>query len=171
VFLDLKFHDIPNTVGNAARVVTRMRTIKMFTVHTEGGLSMLEAARKGASEEAFKAGIKPPLIIGITVLTSQENTGKILPLVLKRASLAKRAGLDGIVCSVNEAEAVRKKMGKSFIIVTPGIRLLQNKVGDQKRVATPAEAKRAGSNFLVIGRPVLEARDPVKAIEEILQDY
>lgn len=170
VFLDLKFHDIPNTVRNAAREVARMRAIKMFTVHTEGGLSMLEAARKGATKEASKLGIKPPLIIGVTVLTSQENTGKILPLVLKRALLAKEAGLDGIVCSVKEAGAVRKKLGKGFIIVTPGIRLPENKAQDQKRVATPLEAKRAGSNFLVVGRPVLEAKNPAKVVEEILQD-
>lgn len=169
VFLDLKFHDIPNTVCNAAREVARMRAVEMFTVHTAGGFDMLEAALKSASEEASKAGIKPPLIIGVTVLTSQENTSKILPLVLKRALLAREAGLNGVVCSVREAEAVRKKMGRDFIIVTPGIRLSAGERQDQKRVSTPAEAKRAGSDFLVVGRPVLEVKDPLSVIEEIMR--
>src|SRR3989338_5629550 len=115
VFLDLKFHDIPNTIGNAAREVVRMGGIKMFTVHTQGGLPMLQAARKAVSEEAFKLGIKPPLIIGVTVLTNAQNTSRILDLVLRRAYLARQARLDGVVCSAKEAGVVRKKLGKDFI--------------------------------------------------------
>ena len=170
VFLDLKFHDIPNTVGNAAREVVRMGGIKMFTVHTQGGLQMLQAARQAVSEEAFKAGIKPPLIIGVTVLTSAQNTSSILDLVLKRAYLARQARLDGVVCSAKEAGVVRKKLGKDFIIVTPGIRLPEDKQQDQKRVATPGEAKRAGSNYLVIGRPILEAKNPLLVVKGILKE-
>ncbi|MDP3732415.1 MAG: orotidine-5'-phosphate decarboxylase [Candidatus Omnitrophota bacterium] len=167
VFLDLKFHDIPNTVGNAARAVVRLGGVKMFTVHTQGGLAMLQAARKAVTEEAFKLGIKPPLIIGVTVLTSAQKTSRILALVLKRAYLARQAALDGVVCSVKEAGAVRKKLGKDFIIVTPGIRLPEDKQQDQKRVATPREAKRAGSNYIVIGRPILSASNPKEAVRII----
>lgn len=167
VFLDLKFHDIPNTVGNAVRGVVRMGGIKMFTVHTQGSLAMLQAAHKAAAEEAFKLGIKPPLIIGVTVLTSEQNTSKIVNLVLKRAYLARQAGLEGVVCSVKEAGAIRKKMGEDFIIVTPGIRLPEDEQQDQKRIATPREAKRAGSNYLVIGRPILLAGNPQKAVRLI----
>lgn len=170
VFLDLKFHDIPNTVGNAARRVVHLGGIKMFSVHTQGGLTMLQAARRGASEEALKTGIKPPFIIGVTVLTSAQNQGRISALVLKRAHLARQARLDGVVCSVKEAGIVRKKMGKDFIIVTPGIRLPENEKQDQKRVATPAEAKRAGSNYLVIGRPILEAKNPLLIVKGILKE-
>lgn len=167
VFLDLKFHDIPNTVSNAAREVVRMAGIKMFTVHTQGGLAMLQAVRKAVSEEASELGIKPPLIIGVTVLTSEQNTSRILDLVLKRAYLARQAGLDGVVCSTKEAGAVRKKMGKDFIIVTAGIRLPKDEQQDQKRVATPRQASRAGSNYLVIGRPILSAGNPQEAIRII----
>ena len=167
VFLDLKFHDIPNTVGNAAREAVRMGGIKMFTVHTQGGLQMLQAARQAVSEEAFKVGIKPPLIIGVTVLTSAQNTSRILTLVLKRAYLARQARLDGVVCSAKEAGVIRKKLGKDFIIVTPGIRLPEDKQQDQKRAATPGEAKRAGSNYLVIGRPILSAGNPQEAVRII----
>ncbi len=169
VFLDLKFHDIPNTVGNAARAVVRIGGVKMFTVHTQGGLAMLQAARKAAAEEALKSGIKHPLIIGVTVLTSEENTSKMSALVLRRAHLARQAGLDGVVCSVQEAKMIRKQMGKNFIILSPGIRPAGITKGDQKRIATPDEANKAGVNFIVVGRPILEAKNPAQVVEQITQ--
>lgn len=168
VFLDLKFFDIPNTVANAAREVVRMKAVSMFTLHAQGGPEMMRKTRQAVKEEAAKSGVKPPLLIGVTVLTSEKNRGNILPSVLKLTKLAKEAGLQGVVCSVKEAKSIRKKFGKNFIIVTPGIRLAQDKKADQKRTATAKEAYESGSNYLVIGRPILEAKNPVEATKKIL---
>lgn len=170
VFLDLKFFDIPNTVANASKELIRLRTVRMFTVHCQGGLKMLQKTRQAVQEEAHRLGIKAPLIIGVTVLTSQENKGNILDSVLKLAQLAKQARLSGVVSSVNEARAIRKKFGKDFVIVTPGIRLPSGEKGDQKRTATAEEAIRAGSDYLVIGRPVLEAEKPLETVEKIINE-
>lgn len=169
VFLDLKLHDIPNTVANAAREVVCLN-ISMFTIHTQGGFEMMKQAKEAVMNEAYLLRIKPPLIIGVTVLTSEDNKGNILSRVLRLASLAKQAGLDGIVCSAKEAKAVRKKLGKDFIIITPGIRLPTDKKQDQKRTATPKEAIKAGSNYLVVGRPIIEAKDPLLTIKKILDE-
>lgn len=170
VFLDLKFFDIPNTVANAAKEVVHMKAVSMFTLHAQGGLEMMRKARQAVKEEALKLGIKAPLIIGVTVLTSEKNRGNILPSVLKLASHAKQAGLQGIVCSVREAKSVRKRLGRKFVIVTPGIRQAQDKKTDQRRSATAGQACEAGSNYLVVGRPILQARDPLKAAQEILSE-
>lgn len=163
VFLDLKFHDIPNTVANAVRQAVHLK-VKMLTLHTSGGKEMLKAAVSAANSEAKKNKIKKPLLIGVTILTSQEAKQNE---VLKLVKLAKDCGLDGIVCSVREAAVIRKKMGNKFIIVTPGIRPADGNKADQKRVATPEEAIKRGSNYLVIGRPILEAENPVQLINKI----
>ena len=169
VFLDLKFHDIPNTVANAVRQAARLK-IRMLTLHTSGGEEMLVRAAQSAREEAAKLKIKKPLLLGITVLTSDKARVNTKKTVLERARLAKRSGLDGIVCSVREAKAVRKACGKNFIIVTPGIRPKSAQHGDQKRVATAKDAISAGANYIVVGRPILEAADPLQAATDIIKE-
>ncbi len=186
VFLDLKFHDIPNTVYSAAtsgssisitsHKVDTGREIKsditfpvfMMTVHIKGGQPMLENAVKGAMDKSKELNIKKPFIVGVTRLTSEEDSGNILSEVLQAAQLAKDSGLDGIVCSALEAAEVRKAYGNDFIIVTPGIRLSNSVKDDQKRVATVSQAVEAGSNFLVIGRPILKADNPIAKTDELL---
>jgi orotidine-5'-phosphate decarboxylase len=169
VFLDLKFHDIPNTVANSVRQATRLR-VKMLTLHTSGGEEMLRRAAEAAREEAAKLKIKKPLLLGITVLTSDKESAHTKNIVLERARLARRSGLDGIVCSVREAKAVRKACGKGFIIVTPGIRPKSAQRGDQKRVATAKDAFAAGADYIVVGRPILEAADPLAAAKNIIKE-
>ncbi|MEK6714596.1 MAG: orotidine-5'-phosphate decarboxylase [Candidatus Omnitrophota bacterium] len=169
VFLDLKFHDIPNTVANASSAATALGVF-MFNLHASGGLEMMQRAGEARDKTAAKLGIKPPLLIAVTVLTSQGKNSKILPLVLNFTRSAKQAGLEGVVASVEETAAIRKEFGKDLIIVTPGIRPKGTVFGDQKRVVTPGEAVKAGSNFLVVGRPVLEAKNPLLAVEEILRE-
>jgi orotidine-5'-phosphate decarboxylase len=166
VFLDLKFHDIPNTVANAVRQATRLK-VKMLTLHTSGGEEMMQRAAQAAKEEAARLKIKKPLLLGITVLTSDKSSVNTKATVVARARLAKKSGLDGIVCSVHEAKAVRKACGKNFVIVTPGIRPKGAQAADQKRVATAHDAIAAGADYIVVGRPILEAKDPVAAIKNI----
>ena len=169
VFLDLKFHDIPNTVASAVKQAARLK-VKMLTLHVCGGEEMLKRAAEAAKEEAAKLKIKKPILLGITVLTSDKESANTRKLVLERARLAKKSGLDGIVCSVREAKAVRKACGRGFIIVTPGIRPKGAQAGDQKRVATAKDAFAAGADYIVVGRPILEAKDPLKAARAILKD-
>jgi orotidine-5'-phosphate decarboxylase len=169
IFLDLKFYDIPNTVANASREVVRMGGVKMFTVHTQGGPEMMRRAKETARDEARKLGIKAPLIIGVTLLTSEAQSSKITPLVISLTRAAKAAGLNGIVASVKETRLLRQEFGGDLIIVTPGIRFEGGEKGDQERIATPEEAKRAGSNYIVVGRPILEARNPLAAAMEIIR--
>ena len=169
VFLDLKFYDIPNTVANAVRQATRLK-VRMLTLHTSGGEEMLMAAAQAAREESAKLKIKKPLLLGITVLTSDKQSANTKNTVLERARLAKRSGLDGIVCSVHEARAVRKACGKDFVIVTPGIRPKNAQAGDQKRVATAKDAFLAGANYIVVGRPILDAADPLEAAKNIIKE-
>lgn len=189
VFLDLKYHDIPNTVASAVEAATGLTValerstrefnrrqpnknlgVFMLTVHTQGGEEMMAASVKAGTKTAEKLGVSKPLIVGITVLTSEAKTDNIQALVLQRAHLAKKSGLDGVVASVEEAALIRKEFGAGFVIVTPGIRPAGSDVGDQKRIATPAEAVRQGSDFLVVGRPVLQAKDPVEAVKQILAE-
>ncbi len=167
VFLDLKFHDIPNTVANAVRQAARLR-VRMLTLHTAGGEEMLKVAARATQDEARRLKIKKPVLLGITVLTSDKVKTGTLKTVLERAKLAKACGLDGVVCSVQEAAAVRKVCGKDFIIVTPGIRPKGAEAGDQKRVATAKDAIAAGANYIVVGRPILEAKDPLGVVKNIL---
>ncbi len=178
VFLDLKFCDIPNTVANAVRMAVRLEGVEMLTLHISGGEEMLKNAVLAAKDEAAKLTnfykklkvdhkLKPPLLLGVTVLTSQEaKPGD----VLKLARLGLKCGLDGVVCSAREAGILRKEIKKKFVIVTPGIRMASSDIHDQKRTATVNEAIRAGSNFLVVGRPILEARDPLAKAKEMLGD-
>jgi len=167
VFLDLKFHDIPNTVAGAVRSAVSLSPLFMLTVHTQGGLEMLQAASKAAKEQADALGVPKPLIIGVTVLTSQAKDTNTNDMVVQRALLAKQAGLDGVVASVEETALVRGCLGKEFIIVTPGIRPAGTDAGDQKRAATPAAAMRSGSDFLVVGRPIIQAPSPRQAALKI----
>jgi len=164
VFLDLKYLDIPNTVASAVGAATRLK-VKMLTLHISGGREMLKAAVNAAKQQAKLLKIKKPLLVGVTVLTSQEATSQE---VLNMARVGVSAGLDGVVCSVREADFLRKKINKPFAIVTPGIRMSNPVQDDQRRVATVSQAVRAGSNFLVIGRPILQAADPLSAAQEIL---
>lgn len=173
VFLDLKFHDIARTVFSAVTSGTGISCelvfpVFMMTVHTEGGINMLKAAVKGATEKAKELNIEKPLIVGVTVLTSESGGKYVKEIVLERAGKAKDAGLDGVVCAVHEAPIIRKEFGKDFLIVTPGIRPKNYKADDQSRVATAQEAIEAGADFIVVGRPILEAKDPLKAIKELM---
>jgi len=166
VFLDLKFFDIPNTVANAVRSAVNLN-VKMLTLHISGGEPMLKAAVEAAKDEAEKLKIKRPLLIGVTVLTSQETSpDKVLQLARQGLS----CGLDGVVCSAQEVSLLREKLGKDFVIVTPGIRSRDDRKADQKRTATADEALRAGSDFLVVGRPILEAKDPKLAVNSLFED-
>lgn len=169
IFLDLKFYDIPNTVANASREVLRLGGIEMFSVHTQGSLEMMQRAKETVQDEARKLKIKAPLIIGITVLTSEAQSSKITSLVISLTRKAKTAGLNGIVASVKEARRIRKVFGSDLVIVSPGIRFAGSQRNDQKRIATPEEAKRASSNYIVVGRPILEARDPLTVTKEIIR--
>ena len=175
VFLDLKLHDIPTTVARTSQVIAE-RGIFMFNVHSSGGAEMMRAART-AVDEIFLKGERP-LLIAVTVLTSLEekvlsrDLGIQRPLreqVLALARLAQSAGLNGVVCSPEETEFLRKELGKEFVLVTPGVRPAGRTRDDQSRVATPQEAVRRGSNYLVVGRPVTAASDPRAAASDILQ--
>ncbi|MFA6217455.1 MAG: orotidine-5'-phosphate decarboxylase [Candidatus Omnitrophota bacterium] len=166
VFLDLKFHDIPNTVACAVRQAVGQQ-VEMMTLHASGGAVMLQAASRAATEESEKLKIRKPVLLGVTVLTSQEAApGEVLRL----AAQSLESGLGGVVCSVREAAFLRGELKQQFVIVTPGIRPDIKSADDQKRTATVAEAVKAGSDFLVVGRPILEAADPLKAVEEYLRD-
>jgi orotidine-5'-phosphate decarboxylase len=180
VFLDLKFHDIPNTVASAIKSAVSLSVnpsqegefapIYMLTVHTVGGKEMLEAAAQAAKSQAQVLGVTRPFIVGVTVLTSAAKEPNLEALVLERARLAKAAGLDGVVASVEEAAMIRRELGKDFLIVTPGIRPAEASLNDQKRVATPKAAMEQGSNFLVVGRPIIQAPSPRAAALKILEE-
>jgi len=164
VFLDLKLHDIPHTVAEAVRQAVRLK-VRMLTLHISGGSQMLEAAVKASKDEAAKLKVKRPFLIGVTVLTSQKAEPKS---VLKLAKAGIAAGLDGVVCSAREVKLLRKQLGRKFLIVTPGIRAQHAPKIDQKRTATAEEAVKAGSNYLVIGRPILSAADPLREASALI---
>ena len=174
VFLDLKFHDIPNTVAQACAAATRMG-VWMLNVHASGGSAMMAAAREAVSRTAAEAGVPRPLLIAVTVLTSlsaadlAETGVNAAPeeQALRLARLAHAQGLDGVVCSAREAAALRRALGPAFTLVTPGIRPAGSAANDQARVTTPAEAIAAGADFLVIGRPIAAAPDPLAALDAI----
>ena len=171
VFLDLKYHDIPNTVAGACRAAARLG-VWMLNVHASGGAAMLRAAR-----EAVDGASRRPLLIGVTILTSLGDAdlagigfrGSAAENVERLAALTQACGLDGIVCSAQEARAMRESRGGGFKLVTPGIRLAASKADDQSRTVTPLEAVRLGADYLVIGRPITRAPDPVAALESIRQ--
>jgi orotidine-5'-phosphate decarboxylase len=172
VFLDLKFHDIPNTTANAVAVAAELG-VWMVNVHASGGRRMLEACVDRLSTYSQR-----PLLIGVTVLTSMQREdlqgigldASPIAHVERLAALSKQAGLDGVVCSSHEVSQLKLALGEQFKLVTPGIRPLDAALGDQKRVMTPAQALAAGSDYLVIGRPITQANDPDKALRNILAE-
>jgi orotidine-5'-phosphate decarboxylase len=174
VFLDLKFHDIPNTVRKAVRAATLL-DVQMLTIHTCGGSAMMSAAREEAESTAGELGRGAPLILGVTVLTSFDANdlveigvqGNVGHHVERLATLAAKAGLRGLVCSPLEITALRQILPENFKLVTPGIRLSAERTDDQKRTLTPKEAIDAGANWLVIGRPIYAATDPARAAAAI----
>ena len=176
VFLDLKFHDIPNTVAKAIAAATRL-DVQMLTIHTSGGGEMMRAAEKSAQDTAKAAGTPPPLVLGVTVLTSSNNEtlaeigceADTEKQVLRLAQLAVKSGLRGLVCSPLEIVALRKVLPASVQLVTPGIRTGTEKADDQKRTLTPREAIQAGASWLVVGRPIYAAENPRAAAEKILE--
>ena len=159
-FLDLKYFDIPNTVSHAVRQAVRLK-VKMLTLHILGDEPMLKAAVEAADSESRRLKVKRPLLIGVTVLTSKEAVSSD---VLTLAKIGIDCGLDGVVCSAREARLLRWEIKKKFIIVTPGIRPAGAASQDQKRTVAPKEAIESGSNYLVIGRPILEAKNPREAV-------
>ncbi|MCQ6279723.1 orotidine-5'-phosphate decarboxylase [Bacillus sp. EB600] len=178
IFLDLKLHDIPNTVKSAMRGLAGLEC-DLVNVHAAGGSEMMEAAIEGL-EAGTSAGRKRPACIAVTQLTStseeQMNNEQLIPVALKEsvlhyASLAMSSGLDGVVCSALEAVSIRKRLGGSFYTVTPGIRMETDQVQDQKRVATPEFARNAGVTAIVVGRSITRAADPLKAYQQWIEAW
>lgn len=177
VFLDMKFHDIPNTIRNHA-ICACMNNVFMFNVHCLGGVEMMNQARNAV--DSFEG--NPPLLIGVTILTSiDEETMKRLGInmsveeqVKNLALMAKEAGLDGVVCSPHETKIIKEVCGKDFLIITPGIRPKWSSIDDQKRITTPKQAIENGSDFLVIGRPIIKAQNynmsRVEAVKKVLEE-
>lgn len=172
VFLDLKFHDIPNTVAKAVAAAARLQ-VDIINVHASGGLKMMQAARQALEQQSHR-----PLLIAVTVLTSMDehdlaDVGISAPVrehVLRLAKLANVARLDGVVCSAQEAQVLRSELGNGFKLITPGIRPLAAQKDDQKRTMSPAEAKQSGVDYLVVGRPITQAENPHDAVLKILAE-
>jgi len=178
VFLDLKLHDIPNTVGRAARVLARYGAA-IINVHAAGGRDMMRAARESAAEEAQKHDVPTPMVVAVTVLTSIDQDafnndmgllGAIKDRVRAWALLTRESGLDGVVCSPKEIALVREACGPDFKIITPGIRPAGAELGDQRRIMTPSDAVHAGASYIVVGRPITGAPDPVAAAGAISEE-
>ena len=177
-FVDLKFHDIPNTVARDVGMMTK-HGANMINMHASGGLNMMKAAKASADEAAAERDTRPPLLLGVTILTSIEETSFRMSFASARtlrdqvvylAELAQEAGLDGVVASPLEIEPIRKACGDDFVIVTPGIRPRWAESGDQRRITTPTEAIHRGADYIVVGRPIIEAEDPLEATEMILDE-
>ena len=175
IFLDLKLHDIPNTVKKSMAVLSRL-DVDMTNLHAAGTISMMEAALEGLTREDGTR----PMLIAVTQLTSTDQERMENDLLIKEpidkvvmhyASNAAKAGLDGVVCSPLEAGKVHDTCGNGFITVTPGVRFADGDIGDQKRVMTPAEAKKIGSDYIVVGRPITAAEDPVAAYERCVAEF
>ncbi|MGM0525391.1 MAG: orotidine-5'-phosphate decarboxylase [Pseudomonadota bacterium] len=172
VFLDLKFHDIPNTVAKAVAAAARLN-VDIVNVHASGGLKMMQAAKQALAD--FET---PPLLIAVTVLTSMDETDlqaigidrSVEQQVLKLAQLAKQAGLDGVVCSAQEAEMLHQRLGNEFKLVTPGIRPANAQSDDQKRTLTPREALEKGVDYMVIGRPITQSENPHQTVLQLLDE-
>jgi len=176
-FLDLKFHDIPNTVAGASREAVRLGAA-MFTIHAMGGYDMIRQAVAAVHETTAATGCERPAVLAVTVLTSLGPddmqriglSGDLEEMVVRLARLAQKAGADGVVASPREIAAVKDRCGSDFLVVTPGIRPAEARPDDQKRAMTPVEAVRAGADYLVVGRPVTRAPDPRAALESIVRD-
>ena len=172
VFLDLKFHDIPTTVAKACEAASRLG-VWMLNVHASGGSAMMEAAREGVERSGQK-----PILIAVTVLTSMNQqmlnevgvAGSVADQVLNLAALTQKSGLDGVVCSAQEAPAIRKVLGDKFCLVTPGIRPSDAALDDQSRVVTPSQALTLGSSYLVIGRPITQSQNPLETLRKIHEE-
>lgn len=172
VFLDLKFHDIPTTVAKACEAASRLG-VWMLNVHASGGIRMMEAAREGVERSGQK-----PILIAVTVLTSMNQkmmnevgvAGTVSDQVLNLAALTQKSGLDGVVCSAQEAPILRKALGDKFCLVTPGIRPADATLDDQSRVVTPSQALALGSSYLVIGRPITQSKNPLETLKKIHEE-
>lgn len=172
VFLDLKFHDIPTTVAKACEAASRLG-VWMLNVHASGGSAMMEAAREGVDRSGQK-----PILIAVTVLTSMNQqmlneigvAGAVADQVLNLAMLTQKSGLDGVVCSAQEAPILRKALGDKFCLVTPGIRPVDAALNDQSRVVTPSQALALGSSYLVIGRPITQSKNPLETLQKIHEE-
>src|SRR5438105_658041 len=177
IFLDLKFHDIPNTVAKAAVEATRLG-VKMFNVHASGSLEMMRTTAKEVRRVCRQESRRKPIMLAVTVLTSLNQDdlkrvgvdGGVADQVVRLALLTKEAGMDGVVASPHEVADIRKACGRRFVIVTPGIRPFDSSRNDQQRVMTPAEAIHAGVDYIVVGRPILAAKDPVAAARKIIAE-
>jgi orotidine-5'-phosphate decarboxylase len=178
VFVDLKFHDIPNTVARATRSIAGLG-VSMLNVHASGGVDMMRAAADAAHDEAIRAGLPVPYVLAVTVLTSlsesalREEVGVSTPMNEQVVALAKSAqssGLDGVVASPRETSLIRQACGPTFLLLTPGIRPAGSDAGDQKRITTPSEAISSGADYIVVGRPILAAHDRKRACDEILTE-
>ena len=177
-FLDVKLHDIPNTVEKASYYVIN-NGANFFNVHAGGGIEMMKAAKKGAYRASEKYGFKKPIILAVTVLTSisdeilqneLENKQTTKSFVVKLAKNAKLAGLDGVVASAKELPLIKRELGEDFIVLTPGIRPLWSSKDDQKRIATPSSALKDGADFIVLGRAITKADDVIEAIEKVYEE-
>jgi orotidine-5'-phosphate decarboxylase len=169
IFLDLKFHDIPNTVKGAVKASCACGA-SMLTVHTTGGVDMMVAALEGAAEGARTHNVERPKIIGVTVLTSLEAGGSMLERVLGRADDAAKAGIDGVVCSAQEVGRVKQVHADRLLAVVPGIRLKEQQANDQARVGSPGQAARDGADYIVVGRSVTASANPQAALAGILKE-
>ena len=177
VFLDLKFHDIPNTVAAAAVEAARLG-VKLFNVHASGGREMMRQTAAAVAETCEKEGLRRPSVLGVTVLTSLDGVdleaqgirGDVAGQVVRLAGMTREAGLAGVVCSAREVADIRRACGESFLLVTPGIRPAGSQAGDQKRVMTPGDAVRAGIDYIVVGRPITGADDPVEAARSVVAE-
>ena len=177
VFLDLKYHDIPNTVAKAGAEATKLN-VTMFNLHALGGSEMMRKTVEASKSMAKSLGIPKPIILAVTILTSMDEDalkevgvqGPLLEEVGRLAFLSSKAGVDGVIASPQEIGIIRERCGGKFLIVTPGIRAPSDKKDDQKRTLTPKEAISAGANYLVIGRPIKEAKDPLEAVQKIIED-
>jgi len=179
IFLDLKLHDIPHTVEQAARQIGRLG-VQLTTAHAAGGSAMLAAAKRGLIAGAAEVGLKPAQLLAITQLTSTNQqmltqelqiNGAVIDSVTHLAALAQTSGADGVVASAQEANAIRQAVGTDFLIVTPGIRPANSQQDDQSRVVTPEAARQLGSSAIVVGRPITQAPEPVTAYQHILSAW
>lgn len=179
VFLDLKFHDIPNTVSEACRTATRFGVL-MLNLHVSGGEKMLRESVSAVSEESSKRKLRKPLLLGVTLLTHLDKEalshlgwdfpGELEAGVVHLAKIAQSSGLEGVVCSPQEIQPVRQACGSRFVIVAPGIRPVGSLLHDQKRVSSPKEAVAAGADYIVVGRPILESPNPLQMVDAILEE-